>query len=232
MSGKHNPYEQIARTRRGSAGYREGYDEARSCAGTAAGAGPVADRTGRPRRHDPARPIPSGGRRGGAHPPTARPRRRRPRRRPHRHPLPARRLSTASVGAVPPERQLANSGGTCPTRWRRGTSTYREVPLKSAAVAGRRPVAQRLRGLSGGSTPPLPTDQAEPPGLSAFWSRTVCLGGAPVLRACAGRQHAWAGVSLDPTVERHGRIGLHADQYRPELVLILVAEVDLTERPS
>jgi len=67
MSGKHNSYEQIARTRRGSAGYREGYDEARSCAGTAAGAGPVADRTGRPRRHDPARPIPSGGRRGGAH---------------------------------------------------------------------------------------------------------------------------------------------------------------------
>jgi ribosome-binding protein aMBF1 (putative translation factor) len=29
MSGKHNSYEQIARTRRGSAGYREGYDEAR-----------------------------------------------------------------------------------------------------------------------------------------------------------------------------------------------------------
>jgi len=28
MSGKHNSYEQIARTRRGSAGYREGYDEA------------------------------------------------------------------------------------------------------------------------------------------------------------------------------------------------------------
>ena len=29
MSGKHSSYEQIARTRRGSAGYREGYDEAR-----------------------------------------------------------------------------------------------------------------------------------------------------------------------------------------------------------
>src|SRR6266542_2562832 len=103
MSGKHNSYEQIARTRRGSAGYREGYDEARRVVPTL----PLLDRIAAALDADLTVT------------------------------LPPRRLSTATVGAVPPERHLANSGGTCPTRWRRGTSTYREVTLKSAAVAGR-----------------------------------------------------------------------------------------------
>ena len=75
-----------------------------------------------------------------------------------------------------------NSGGTCPTRWRRGTSTYLEVPLKWAVPAGQRPAAQCLRGLSGGSTPPLPTLRA--PGIRGIkrFRPTVCVLPCPTVR--------------------------------------------------
>jgi hypothetical protein len=104
MSTDHDSYEQIARRRRGSADFREGYEEARRAfligqggPGTPARARPVPDRGRRPGRDDPARPVQARGRRGRADHPSAGANRRRSGCGAHRHDRSTRSLNRATT---------------------------------------------------------------------------------------------------------------------------------------